>query len=107
MRASRYLPEAEAELVAQFEFYRERSERKASGFLAAVDIALDHACDFPAAAPLLARGYRARVLGRPFMYRLVYRIEDDVLVVAAIWSDRRDPGELMARLRTLPGEPDE
>lgn len=101
MKRSRYVPEAEAELDEQFEFYRQRDPEVASRFLSAVEGAIEHVCEFSSGAPPLARGYRKRVLGKPFKYKIVYKLRGETVVIAAVWADRRDPAELIARLGRL------
>jgi plasmid stabilization system protein ParE len=98
---SKYLAEAEAELEDQFDAYDAADPNVAGRFLEAVDEAVGHIREFPRIGPPLARGYRKRLLRKPFRYKLVYKEHDGVLLIAAVWADRRDETLLFERLEKI------
>jgi plasmid stabilization system protein ParE len=101
LRLKRYVSEAATEVDEQFEYYRTLDADVASRFVDGVESAVDFVCRTPFAGPPVGNGYRARVLGPPFGYRVVYKLREDVVVVAAVWADRRNPDVLLERLANI------
>lgn len=104
MTPAKYLAEAEAELERQYDKYEAVDTELAGKFLDAVDESYQYIRSFPAIGPPLARGFRKRVLRKPFGYQMIYTQHDGVILIVAIWADRRDPKHLMQRLNRVAGE---
>lgn len=101
MTRRKYLAEAERELEDQFRYYSAPDPEVARNFINAVNEGIAQIMEFPRIGPPLARGYRKRVLRKPFRYKLVYRAEGETLLIAAVWADRRNPAVLYQRLEEL------
>ena len=80
----RYLAPARSELRGAAHYYRERSLRVASSFMSSVQDAINHLVQFPESAPII------RVISR-FPYILMYRLEDDVILVLAVAHQKQRP----------------
>ncbi len=84
-------PEAEREVVAHEQWYRERSEVAAQGFLLELDAALRAVAESPARWPVHARGERRYVLPR-YPFSLLYRVRNDMVFIAAVAHQSRRVG---------------
>lgn len=85
-----FLPGAEADYQEALHWYQERSPRVADKFEAALESALNRIAEGPERWPLLDDIHRF-VLFKRFPYSLVYRIEEDLVVVVAVAHARRKP----------------
>lgn len=89
-------PEAQAELVADVDWYDEREPGVGDRFAHAVRAAIDSAVDDPEAWPILPGWDREPVVRSRsvtgFPYRIVYLVEDDVLTIVAVAHTKRRPG---------------
>ena len=93
----RILPEAEAELIHEVEYYS--SARRGTGvrFQAAVEAATDRAFRHPQGGAPSLGGTRSMLI-KGFPFSLVYRHTDQELLVVAIAPHRRRPGYWVVRL---------
>jgi plasmid stabilization system protein ParE len=87
---------ADLDLQSAHAYLEERSPSAARRFAAEILEALGHVQAHPeagaVAADLFPRGrYRHWVCGR---YRIIYRIEDDLIWILRIWDSRRNPDDL-------------
>jgi hypothetical protein len=90
--------EARHELLHEVEFYESKHPGTGRRFRAAVDAAFTLVRRFPAAGASGPAGTRrTKVKGFPFT--VVYRDEQEAVVVFAIAPDRQQPGYWLARLR--------
>ena len=90
-------PEAEAELAEAFDWYERRVPGLGADFLAAVDAALDSVLSHPLQHPVVYRTVR-RALTRRFPYQVLFVVEEDTIVVIAIFHGARDPRTWQDRL---------
>jgi toxin ParE1/3/4 len=97
VRALRFLPAAEEELLHEVEYYS--SARKGTGvrFQAAVESALDRALRHPLGGAPSPSSTRS-VLVKGFPFSVVYRATDIELLVVAVSPHRRRPGYWLSRL---------
>lgn len=93
-----FLREASADLAGALDWYESQRRGLGARLLDTVDSQIRIASEHPKRFPVLYSDYRKASLS-PFPYLLVFRPHDDQLFVAAVWHGRRDPAELMDRLR--------
>ena len=97
MRALRFLPAAEAELLHEVEYYSTARNGTGVRFQAAVEAAVERASRHPlggAPSPFSTRS----MLVKGFPFSIVYRATDTELLVVAVSPHRRRPGYWQARL---------
>ncbi len=97
MRALRFLPAAEEELLHEVEYYSAARQGTGIRFQAAVESALDRARRHPMGGAPAAKSTRT-VLVKGFTFSVVYRATEVELLVIAIAPHRRRPGYWQARL---------
>ena len=85
------LPEAEAEVAAAFDWYRERSDQAAEAFRAEALSAIDSLSESPTKWKLNEDGSR-RLLLRHFPYTVYFDIDGATVYVLAVAHQRRAPG---------------
>jgi plasmid stabilization system protein ParE len=85
-----FLPGADADYQEAFDWYFKRSPRAADGFEAAVEQALREIVEAPTRWPLLDERHRFHLL-KTYPYYLVYRIDEEQVVVVAVAHGRRHP----------------
>ena len=86
----RYLAPARGELRNAAHYYRERSRRVASSFMISAQEAIDQIAEFPESAPVIRGQVRGKVVSR-FPYTLMYRVEDNVILVLAVAHQKQRP----------------
>jgi toxin ParE1/3/4 len=86
----RYLAPARGELRNAAHYYRECSRRVAASFMASVQDAIDQIVEFPESAPVIRGEVRGKIISR-FPYTLMYRIEDDIILVLAVAHQKQRP----------------
>ena len=86
----RYLAPARGELRNAAHYYRERSRRVASSFMISAQEAIDQIAEFPESAPVIRGQIRGKVVSR-FPYTLMYRVEDNVILVLAVAHQKQRP----------------
>ena len=84
-------PDAVEETWAAHEWYRERSPKAASKFLAELEEAIGRIREGPAVWPAYIYGTRRFVLRR-FPFSVVYRFVSETVQVVALAHGRRRPG---------------
>jgi len=85
-----FLPAAKEDYNEAYAWYRERSDRAAIGFEEAVERALREIVEAPTQWPVCDARHRYRLLKR-YPYRLIYRVEEDVIAIVAVGHGRRRP----------------
>ena len=93
-----FFEDAAFEIEADRAWYRERSESAETGFLRALDHAIQQVTDAPAQWPHYLAGTQ-RYVFPTYPYSLVYFIEDGAIRVVAVAHDKRRPGYWRKRLR--------
>ena len=86
-----FLPGANLDYRAAYAWYRERGEHLADSFEAAVDRALELITETPGRFAKYDDRHRCYLLRR-FPYLIVYRVEDNQVLVVAVAHGRRQPG---------------
>jgi toxin ParE1/3/4 len=93
----RFLPQAEAELLHEVEFYSHARSGTGVRFQAAVESSIDRAVRHPLGGAQSPGGTRS-VLVKGFPFSVVYRADERVLLIVAIAPHRRRPGYWMPRV---------
>lgn len=83
-------PEAEQDLKDIYRWYEDQIEGLGREFLLCVDAALERMKRNPHAFAVVYHAVR-RVLIRRFPYGILYRVEDNRIVVLAVFHARRSP----------------
>lgn len=92
------LPEASEEVAEAFRWYESRSLGLGRRFVDAVAEVVARACETPLAFPVAQHGTRsARVFSFP--YSVYFAVEGDLLVVYAVFHERRNPAARFGRNR--------
>lgn len=98
MRQHVLLSEAVNEIAEAFQWYEFRSAGLGRRFVDAVTGVVEIACETPAIFPAAQDNTRrARVLGFPFS--VYFAVELDVVVVYAVFHERRNPAARRGRRR--------
>lgn len=84
-------PEAEAEVRQAFEWYQKRSEGLGLEFLRAIEACLSGIVRNPFAYTIAKTPNVRRALIRRFPYALFYLVDDDAIVVIAVFNVKRQP----------------
>jgi hypothetical protein len=92
-----FLPEAADELAAAVAYYDEKSVGLGDRFLDSVEKALNFIEQWPEANPLSSAETR-RCLLPPFLFALIYALEDAAVLVIAVANLHREPGYWRKRL---------
>lgn len=91
-------PAALAEAEAAVDWYRERSEKAAEGFLRELDRAIGQIAQNPDRFPVFESGTR-RMLLRRYPFGIVFRETGGRLEIIAVAHGRRRPGYWRERVR--------
>ena len=86
----RYLAPARGELRNAAHYYRERSRRVAASFITSVQDAIDQIVDFPESAPVIRGEVRGKIISRS-PYTLMYRVENDIILLLAVAHQKQRP----------------
>ena len=92
-----FLPQAEEEMNAAAQYYESQSQGLGSDFLLEVERTTEAISSNPKAAPTIRNGIRRRLLRR-FPFGLLYKIEEDQILILAVMHHRRRPGYWRDRL---------
>lgn len=92
-----YRDAAAREYLDALDWYEERQPGLGQAFRRAVRQAERRLTEFPESAPYVDRDFRGCLIRR-FPYQLVYRIEDDVIRVYALFHCAQDPDQLRSQL---------
>lgn len=98
MKQARFLVAARREYLAEITYYTETEPGAGTRFADAVEAAAARAIAFPLAGAPLGSGTR-RVLLKGFPFSLVYRPENNGIVIVALAHHSREPGYWQSRLR--------
>jgi plasmid stabilization system protein ParE len=85
-----FRPEAEVELMEAASWYEERGKGLGADFLRSLDAAVAAIERNPHAYPIVFGKVRRSVLRR-FPYIIIYRVENDEILILACIHGRRDP----------------
>ena len=93
----RVLPQAEAELVHEVEYYSNARAGTGIRFQAAVEASIERAARHPLGGAPSAKGTRSALV-KGFPFSIVYRADERELLVVAIAPHRRRPGYWLPRI---------
>ena len=93
----RFLPEAEAELLHEVEYYSNARTGTGIRFQAAVEASVERAARHPLGGAPSPQGTRSALV-KGFPFSIVYRASDLELLVVAIAPHRRLPGYWLPRI---------
>jgi toxin ParE1/3/4 len=93
----RVLPQAEAELLHEVEYYSNARTGTGIRFQAAVEASIERAARHPLGGAPSPKGTRS-VLVKGFPFSIVYRADEWELLVVAIAPHRRRPGYWLPRI---------
>ena len=93
----RFLPEAEADLLHEVEYYSSARAGTGVRFQAAIEASLERASRHPLGGAPSFKGTRS-MLVRGFPFSIVYRTSESELLVVAIAPHRRRPGYWLKRV---------
>lgn len=85
-------PEARIDLREGKAFYRQRSPLAAIAFAHQIDAAIGRIAEAPLRYPAGAHGTREYVLPSSFPYTVVYRAQQNLVVIVAVAHQSREPG---------------
>jgi len=88
----KFHPEARIDLTEGKTFYRRRSPLAAVAFAHQIDAAIARIAEAPLRYPLGEHGTREHVLPSRFPYTVVYRVQQDCVVIVAVAHQSREPG---------------
>ncbi len=89
-------PEAQADLDEAYYWYEQRHEGLGADFLLCVEEGLERIRRTPELYPLVHKELR-RMLIRRFPYGLFYLVEEEMIVVVAVFHASRDPKQWQSR----------
>lgn len=102
MTPVRFLPEAEAELLHEIDYYSGTASGAGIRFQAALEAALERAVHHPLGGAPASHGARS-VLIKGFPFSVIYRPTDAEILVVAIAAHRRRPNYWTGRWDADPG----
>ncbi len=92
-----FRPEAQADLEETYAWYEEQRAGLGEDLLLCMEDALSKIRRHPEAYPEMHKGVR-RALIRRFPYGVFYLVEEEAIVVIAVFHSRRDPRRWESRL---------
>ena len=90
-------PEAEADLTEAFEWYETRVTGLGLEFIRTVDSLFNSIIRNPQAYPIVHKTAR-RALTRKFPYEVFFMVDDDRVVIVAVFHARRSPQRWQERI---------
>lgn len=93
------IPLARREMLRAARWYEARGVGLGDRFLDATRAAMMSVLEFPAAPPVVIAPYRRQLL-KDFPYALIYRVENDEIVVLAVANLKRRPGYWIGRAKS-------
>ncbi len=90
-RSARFHPLAAQEAAAASDWYRERSQQAAIGFVAELDHAIQQVTELPETWPSYETGTR-RFVFSVYPYSLIYRVTEQEITIVAVAHAKRKPG---------------
>lgn len=94
----RVLPEADTDLAEARVWYRHQRAGLDVDFMQRIDETLQKISDAPRRFPYVYRRLR-RAIVRQFPFAIFYEVTKDEIVVFAVFHSRRDPKQLISRLK--------
>ncbi len=91
-------PEAEAEVRQAFEWYQEQSAGLGLEFLRSVEACLSGITRNPFAYTIIKIPNVRRAMVRRFPYALFYLVDDEAIVVIAVFNVKRQPIDWLRRI---------
>ena len=91
-------PEAEAEVQQAFDWYQEQSEGLGLEFLRAIEACLSSVSRNPFAYTVVKVPNVRRAVVRRFPYALFYLVDDDAIVIIAVFNVKRRPIDWLRRV---------
>ena len=91
-------PEAEVEVQQAFEWYQQQSEGLGLEFLRAIEACLSGVKRNPFAYTVAKVPNVRRVIVRRFPYALFYLVDDDAIVIIAVFNVKRQPIDWLQRV---------
>ena len=91
-------PEAEAEVQTAFDWYEKQSDGLGFEFLRALDACLSGITRNPLAYTGVHQKNVRRALVRRFPYALFYLVDEDTIVVIAVFNVKRQPIDWLRRI---------
>ncbi len=91
-------PEAEAEVQAAFDWYEEQSEGLGFEFLRTLDACLSGVTRNPFAYTVVHIPNIRRALVRRFPYALFYLVDEEAIVIIAVFNVKRRPIDWLKRV---------
>ncbi len=91
-------PEAEAEVQQAFDWYEEQSKGLGLEFLRAIEACLSGVTRNPFAYAVVKVPNVRRAVVRRFPYALFYLVDDDAIVVIAVFNVKRRPIDWLRRV---------
>ena len=88
--------EADAEFTTAAMYYESRSPRLGHRFIDAVTQSIERVCEYPEYGSPIGYGYR-RALVTGFPYAVMYRLEEQIVIVTAVADLRRRSGYWQGR----------
>lgn len=98
MKAVRFLPAAESELLREIEYYSEARSGAGVRFQVAVEVAVNLAARHPLGGAQSHKDTRS-ILVKGFPFSVVYRPSEQEVLVVAIAPHRKRPGYWLARVK--------
>jgi plasmid stabilization system protein ParE len=98
VRRARFVSIAAREFLSQVAYYEEEQPGAGAPFIAAVQQAAARALAFPLSGTPAAAGTR-RVLVRDFPFSIIYRVDEDGILVFAVAHSARRPEYWRSRVR--------
>jgi plasmid stabilization system protein ParE len=92
-----FLDPAEEEMIAAALYYEDQTVGLGEHFVAEVQHAVQRIAEHPTANRIIKREVRRRLLRR-FPFGILYRIEKDEIIIAAVMHLRRRPGYWSERI---------
>ena len=91
-------PEAEAEVQQAFDWYQEQSEGLGLEFLRAIEACLSGVMRNPFAYMVVEVPNVRRAVVRRFPYTLFYLVDDEAIIVIAVFNVKRQPIDWLRRV---------
>jgi plasmid stabilization system protein ParE len=97
MRNVRFLEPAEEEMLDAAIFYESQAHNLGKGFLSIIEITLQDISKNPLRWPILDCGVRRRLINR-FPYAILYKLDNNQIIIVAIMHLHRRPNYWIERL---------
>ncbi|MFC1583031.1 type II toxin-antitoxin system RelE/ParE family toxin [Planctomycetota bacterium] len=94
-----FLPPAEEEMIAAGKYYEELAHGLGLDFFDEVEKTISQISKYPQSGPEIHGNIRRRIIHR-FPFGVLYKIDNDVIVIIAIMNLYRKPGYWKSRLDT-------